>query len=266
MHANPTHLDYAPAPSALARRSVRRKLVWAVAMLALIVLARPGYQVTRRVIADFSRQVVLAKREAAFAGYSAPPDRIITSDDPADIATLGAAPCYFKVDLKPTFFGGGGSEQHFRFANQPHRPAVVYVPPLCQGPCMFLSGPQAIAFAHPRRAPGGAGDRLVVAWLKHASSAQYPDDRILIVEAMARKPAGYWPYARTTAIPIHRIVLKIGPEDHVRAYAGQPDAKDPARFTVHYTLNDRPGLITGTLHADDTVAFTHTGPAPEIGR
>jgi hypothetical protein len=184
---------------------------------------------------------------------------VIASDEPSDIARLGSVIGYYKVDLKPTL-ASGGLEQDLHLRAQASRPALFYFSPQRRNRWMFINGLETSAFAHMRRASANSEERLVTASVGHGSmGSRYPNDRMLGFEAMAQRPAGYWPYAKGEWCAVARISVKIGPADHFRVFAGQVDPDDAARFTIGYTLNGRMGVIAGRLLADHTIALTQSG-------
>ena len=252
-------LEYAPAPRGLKRRAIRRWVIFAAVVLMLICFGRRGYHAGRAVVTAFGQQAEIVRRQAGLARYTAPADLVIVSDEPSDIARLGPVIGYYKVDLKPRLFSGN-AEKSNRLKAQASRAAVFYVPPSGRNRFMFIRGLETSAFAHMRRASANSEERLVTALVEHWSTgAHYPNDRALAIEAMAQRPAGYWPYAKGEWCAVARIRVKVGPDDHFRVFAGQVDPDDAARFTIGYTLNGQAGVIAGRLLADHTIALTQSG-------
>ena len=191
--------------------------------------------------------------------YTAPANLLIASDDPNDVAALGAVVGYRKVDLKPTF-ASGGLEQDLHLKAQASRAAVFYVAPQNRIGFLFLPGFETSVFAHSRRASADSEERLVTVSVAHLSmGARYPNHRTLEVEAFAQRFAGYWPYQKAQWSAVARMHIKVGRDECFSVFAGQVDPDDPARFTIDYTLNGRSGVIDGRLQADDTIALTQSG-------
>jgi hypothetical protein len=253
------HLDYAPPPRGLARRRVRRRVALVLGLLLAACFARPAYRTAQGTCRDFARQADYVRRFDAVAHYAPPPDRIVASDQPADVTALAATASYHKDDWKPPILYSNGES---RLAGLPPHPVVLFVPPFQSSRLMFLMGPQTIAFAHARQSPSRHEDRVVYVWVGHRATMQrYPEDRKLTLEAYVLPRPGYWPYARSPGIPAQRFALQLPPTSRARVYAGQPDPADPARFSIRYVLDDQPGVITASLDDADQLTFAHSGPA-----
>jgi hypothetical protein len=227
-------LNYAPPPRGLARRTVRRRLIVAAILLGLLCFGRRGYQAGRAVFAAFANRAEFVRGQDGSARYTAPANLLIASDDPNDVAALGAVVGYCKVDLKPTF-ASGGLEQDLHLKAQASRAAVFYVHPQNRIGFLFLSGFETSVFAHARRASADSEKRLVKASVAHWSTgARYPNDRTLEVDALAQRFAGYWPYTQAEGSAVARMHIKVGRDECFRV------------LEVRSIPTIRPGLRSGT--------------------
>ena len=55
----------------------------------------------------------------------------------------------------------------------------------------------------------------------------------------------------------------VGPGGHaLRIFAGQPDPADASRFTIHFEMDGKAGVLVGRLTDDDTVLIEPLGHMP----
>ena len=109
-----------------------------------------------------------------------------------------------------------------------------------------------------------------VAFMHARQSADGPE-RLVVIEFLAmREPRGsdhtvlFHPrvFAASMLRPgkqVRRhddtVRIRLGPDERLRLYAGQPDPADPSRFTIDCVVAGERGTIEGRLLADDVVTF-----------
>ena len=117
-----------------------------------------------------------------------------------------------------------------------------------------------VIFMHARRAPGSTEDRLVVLELtprRTGDGVFYPGLEFWIVERVIGRDATGTP----AVIHAGERPLPMGSLAESRVYAGQPDPKDTAHFTVHYEVEGgtnknptvTPQAIEGWLQKDGSL-------------
>jgi hypothetical protein len=233
--APPTQLDYAPV-APLRRRKLIRRATLLICLSALITVGWHYY-------GPVSRQVRLLYLQRQCLNYAPPADRIVSSDDPADLAALSNQP------------------DHRVLVNQngarPNFPRIVSYAPRCWNdftcayfPLLNHLQKAGIVFCHERTSRSGVRRLVIVE--RGTGWAHYPYNPlnldVLLVEPAS--PTGR-PTDRTPVYPnIHytgAIAIETAP---LRIYAGQPDPADPARFTIRYQVAGHEHLVEGRLNND----------------
>lgn len=194
---------------------------------------------------------------AQCAQYVAPPDQVVYEEGPA-------------VRRDWVTGGGGFFEKHdgqrLIRARRPQcldrmHPGSVTAPEL------------AAVFLHEMQAPDGTR-RLVV--MHQSPSPYHPGSAGIGWSPATGGSSGVSPLRdhdafRRAAIVRWNYYLKLFPrlnaEQVLRVYAGQPDPKDTARFTVRYELDGQSGTFDVQLCDDGTMVIRpRDGPAVELWR
>lgn len=219
----------------------QRKRVWLLAAsTAAIVFAFPTYFYVETVINRW-----LDVRD--LSAYTAPADRVVYTDDPAEAERLLSAPD--TMYYQDTGYGLRSNESKFVAARYRSLRAREYP--------FYLS---EVVFVH-ERYPEKSDEPLIASMTVTASF----DSRVSLAReigfyAETIKPRVFsrqsWEGSRSV------LKLNLSPADVLRIFAGQPDANDRSRFTIRYELNGEPGTIDGQLIAEGNVRLSvRDGPA-----
>ncbi len=225
------------------RRVVRRRLLAALALLAALklLMSTAGERAWTGALAQFWQARCLSHR--------LPQDRIAYVAAPAG----AALPAYlgdFSDASRPTWPGTVGASPY------PIELAEYHTLTGAAGvPWASMPGP---VFLHGLRDPSGRR-------------------RLVTVYALANNPSGWWtlvacvreplafgapapnaPVVSTACWPLATVAGGV-----FAVFAGQPDLKDPARFTLRVRVNGRDQTVSGALRDDGTVSFaSSTGLSP----
>jgi hypothetical protein len=113
---------------------------------------------------------------------------------------------------------------------------------------------QATVFAHEMHRPG-SDSRLVV--VDVAPTALIGPPPAFQCDIKVIQPGGLW--SRPKLLRDYSLTPKattprpVSPQPRFRIYAGQPDATNPAHFTIDYQCDGKSGTIDGWLQSDDTI-------------
>jgi hypothetical protein len=120
-------------------------------------------------------------------------------------------------------------------------------------------GAPAIIFLHQRISPGGHRRLICVSYAPDTDTFQPAFIRSYDYDTYTATPATW---TRPMGVPPmygDGFDVKSGYPRHaplVRVYAGQPDADDPAHFTVRYQMWGQEDVLDGRLQDDDEVTLT----------
>jgi len=172
--------------------------------------------------------------------YSAPPDRVVYESDPSKFASL------------PSNYRRG-------MHNTPHVGAPAWPWEGIRG----IDFGETVLFLHARTAPGGTPKRVCV-FLPSGHFSGWNASRNVHGVRLAIQ----WDVeGKNDGIPASIDIpgWSRDPADprYLRFFAGQPDPRDPARFSIPYELDGvGKGMVEGVLQQDDTISLTlHPPPA-----
>lgn len=228
---SPPELHYAPAPSRLRRKGFRRAVILlTLAGVACFAWWRWGPAVRERVT------LLMAQRQCA--AYVAPTDHLISTEP-------------LPVLWETSFTQTAGDPQCLA-------DLMGYLP--ADVPGNRLGGP--VLFLHARKTTSGV-ERIVVLRRTPPQRRMSIDIplayTVTLIEAAAAREGK--PVQKTFIVEevLDPIYDDAAAEPALRFFAGQPDASDPARFTVAYEITGRRGAIEGRLVDTDS-----DGPTVEL--
>jgi hypothetical protein len=167
--------------------------------------------------------------------YAPPADLVVFDQDAPHIARLMSAGAGYRVST-----AGEADPPHAWLSPAPY----AYVPQSGWAP--------HVAFMHGRRS-GDGPERLVVVEFLPLREPHTVNHTVLFhprvfATSVVRRPTQVRRNEDT-------IRISLAPDERLRLYAGQPDSRDPSRFTIDCVIAGERGTIEGRLHADDVVAF-----------
>ena len=186
--------------------------------------------------------------QTACLDYTLPPSQVVYEEDPARFAALTTGPLRFH----PT---------QWRLFDAGTSPALVHCPPPIEERLSaekktrngtFLIYERAL-FLHQRTTPAGQECLVQVTYLEYGPN---------IVEFLVTPAQNQGTEPAASVLNIRRLT----PTPYLRFFAGQPDPKDPAHFTMAYEYGAAPGTIDAHLNNDLTVTILPSGGAlhPEL--
>jgi len=205
-----------------------RRYVFAAAGVALAIVAwRWGGDAAR------AAQVLYWSRQCM--SYAPPADLVVFEQNATEAARLMGS-------------GAGYQLTNAGEADPPH----AWLSP---APYAFV--PQSgwaphVAFMHGRRGVDGP-ERLVVIELL-AMREPHTDNHTVLFHPRVFATSVVRPPTQVRRND-DTVRISLAPDERLRLYAGQPDPRDPSRFTIECVIAGERGTIEGTLRADDVVAF-----------
>ena len=230
---NPSHDSVAAPPLAYAPRGrwawrLPRRYVLAAAGVALAIVAW-------RWSGDAARaaQVLYWSRQCMH--YSPPANLVVFEQDATEAARLMGAGAGYQLTN-----AGEADPPHAWLSPAPY----AYVPQSGWAP--------QVAFMHGRRSADRPA-RLVVVELLAMREPHTINHTVLFhprvfATSLVRPPTQVRRNEDT-------IRISLAPDERLRIFAGQPDPRDPSRFTVECVIAGDRGTIEGVLQADDVVSF-----------
>lgn len=231
-------LDYEPSTRAHRRNSLRR---WLLVLATVFVTASLWWQGPAAY-----RRLQLAYWLHRVATFTAPADRVVYEEDPARWPALLARPGYRTMPVES--FGWS--------------PFVAYLAPPVERLSQLRTTATAgatVLFAHHRRSPDGR-DRLVIVWLAYNgvrcnAQGATPDNQVrldlrttVLDGTTVLRDDGHSPWVAPTSVAQDRQSPL-----YARIFAGQPDAADPARFTIPFQIGDHADTLDGHLRNDGRI-------------
>jgi hypothetical protein len=209
---------------------MRRFVISAAILIAVaIVVFRFGGPV--------KAQLQLLRQQSKWLNHLDPPDTVVYEEDPAEGSKLLATGRYDRVPYGGTFAGTDWDPVALT-ANQ--------------------DKPWSVCLYEHRATSRSGSERAINIHCQTVNEEELGHGRVMKLSAMVMQKASLWPGSRLRVLAVTEVVLleNLGGGDYVRFYAGQPDFDDAAHFTIRYQFNDKPGVIDGTLNADDTITLT----------
>jgi hypothetical protein len=187
-------------------------------------------------------------RQWRYFAHSLPANFVVYDDDPTEAQRLRATDPRF-VAVEPLWDG----------VVKPHAGAAAG---FWSAASEQLRTNYCTVMSHYRTTP--AGERRVVAVFV---GMPYRDRRLVWLHSAQYAPASWTGNAQVTRLDLgHDDSFSFGlkPTDRLRLFAGQPDPKNPSRFTIGYELNGVPGTIEGTFGQNGGVELKTTSGAKSI--
>ncbi len=293
MPDEPTPVPYAPPPPGVTRGQMRILLLLTLvntALLGMFVLGPALTAFARQQWADYQQHRARAAADAQAAAvrssflpaqqqclnYAPPAGTLLYAEDADGVAQLRAA---------------GPTNAITRTAGGNRPTELATVPVGAANPSFLANMPAALAILHLsnstmvylHRNATVAGDRLVVVDVYAYQEADMGGPRFAdrsngllstmrTLRATVLRPLSpgadadvlfqdeHYLRAGSTLFTVDdskgRHVVRADEAGRLRLFAGQPDAIDPARFHLPYTLDGVAGTIEGRLTADDHVQLT----------
>lgn len=241
-------LDYGSST----RRGISRRMGWGLVLAALLAVTIwqaavwvPRWRailLQRRIL----REAIAAQK--ACMEFSLPADRIVFTDDPADVAELGADKSTYAPLAGHAPSVSRGRDRLWQGGvglRCEEWPAYHDLAGRAWGH-WFNWGPDGMAFMHARRNPNGQ-ERLVVV---HVGGAGYLSWIVLTPGDQGNPPSGF--------TPGFGVALNRRYQWPLRIFAGQPDPRDLSHFTLDYLYHGQRGRIDAYLNDDDSITFGST--------
>lgn len=169
------------------------------------------------------------------------PDRVVFEGDPEAAAALLLHPGEYRPPTRPLF-----DLPWYPTRPATWRPPAHYFRPAAER--LGVMNGDGLAFAHQRQAPSGV-TRLVVVTV--GCTAFGPEGYTVALLGRPFTPAnrslGSRVWAPRSGNPEGTVGIPLKGTHRLRLLAGQPDAADPAHFTIGYELDGTPGTIDGWL-------------------
>jgi hypothetical protein len=209
-------LDYAPPK----RVMTRRRIVLMVASCALAAMAVAAWRWHEPVIS----RIQYLKLQRACMNYSAPPDQLMFTADPAEAKRLAAI----------------GGEYHGVYVPGHFDDVAGYQPlVLAKLRANILGPPSNLIFMHARR--GASGDkRLVLITIDSTNGGTAFELFGCII-----KPVGVFGSENLNWFASAEELFH--PKKSLRVFAGQVDPNDESKFTIPFEMDGTSGVVDGQL-------------------
>ena len=223
-------IDYAPTlPNERRRRIIRRIALGLIALILIVLAIKSAPAAWRHV------QILYWQHRAMT--YTAPADKVVYDDNPAEAAKLSVADHSLIIATEGEAFDFPKPwELFYSLVSPPGRK------------------PAATVFLHELVNPNG-DRRLIAIALK---SLEYPNGlRLECFQETVFEPGGL------TRNPEEKLIETRDPEGsavlryqhNTKWYAGQPDPHDRSHFTIRGCRDGKPVTLNGWLRNDDLVEF-----------
>ncbi len=257
-HATVPVLDYA-----VVRRRRGRWWWWAACVCVLFLLTGTGWWCWRKFTASRSSAMSVGRNLAMF---SIAPETVVFEEDATMSAALLQQGRPYRL-MSPGYHREPWESWTGKPVEYAHD-ALKEVP----FPVMLeVSPPENVVFLHERITPSGKSCLVhVVCGLSLSTLPASPGTREFHLFAhlyRASPGRGFW-HDRTVGFLGDGTSIALNPDERLRLYAGQPDASDPAHFTIRYMLGGKPGLIDARMldlpAAKNVPNFGELPPRPGI--